>query len=232
MIGVFLTTYNRPAALARSLPQITAQAARVLVIDDGSDPSWENEEIAARAGALYLRIPENRGLACAMNIGLSYFFADARIQAISYFQDDVDVHPRTLAIMEKLQGRAFLLTGHDAGEHRAYSHMDCFGIAVTMKRSCRATHMHARVNFWRSIYPIPTNEMGTPKKKEGNGRGTGSMVDWWITQRSPRSTGRTMGRLWCVPGLVRTFLHKAEDSCWNNEARAGEDPPLTVKYLS
>ena len=69
-VAVAVTTYERPMALARSLPQIVALGAPVLVVDDGSRPEAAliNRAACEREGAHYLHLPENRGLPAAMNI--------------------------------------------------------------------------------------------------------------------------------------------------------------------
>lgn len=225
MIGILVTTYNRPKALERSLPQIAALGAPILVVDDASNPvdRWGNEMLCDQFGAMHLLLPENRGLAASLNIGVSYWLADKSIEWISYFQDDVDVHPRTLGILSRLHKCSPILTGHDAGEHPAHRLKTLDGVNVKQKWSCRATHIHAAAAFWREFLPIPTFQLGAPKRV-GTGRGVGSNVDWWIVRDSPRSCKNTRRPILCVPGLVRTFSLKAEDSCWNN-AQAPE-PPL------
>ena len=225
-IACLLTTYNRPKALERSLPQIVALGAPVLVVDDGSDECGSNAIIIHCEKSKSIYLPSNRGLAAAMNIGLSYLLADEAITHISYYQDDVDVHPKTLEILEKLHDQDCLLTGHDAGEHGSNALATINGIPIKYKWACRATHLHASVAFWKSILPIPTRTLGAPRRLAGNRRGYGSNVDWWIVRDAPNSCQNTQKPLICVPGLVRSFLWKAEDSCWNNEARAGEEPPL------
>ena len=72
--AILVTTYNRPEALARSLPQIVALGVPVLVVDDGSGDA-DADEVACIAydnGVEALFLPVNRGLAAAMNVGLSY----------------------------------------------------------------------------------------------------------------------------------------------------------------
>ncbi len=226
-----VTTYNRPQALARSLPQITALGAPVLVVDDGSerDAACRNAMCIGNLQSdniALIKSWSNRGLACALNIGLSYLLADESIKWISYFQDDVDVHPKTLEILEKFHDQDCLLTGHDAGEHDAASLAEIKGIPIKYKWACRATHLYASAEFWKSMLPIPTRTLGAPRKLAGNRRGYGSNVDWYIVRDSPNSCTNTQKPLICVPGLVRSFLWKAADSCWNNESRAGEEPPL------
>lgn len=224
MIGLLITTYNRPEALARSLPQIAALGAPVLVVDDGSQ--CEPVVWIGPNRPEVLQIPKNRGLAAALNIGLSYWLADKSIDWISYFQDDVDVHPATLGYMEALHSKSEILTGHDAGEHASFAERSENGIPVKYKWSARATHIHASAGFWREMLPIPTRELGAPKRTGEGVRGLGSNVDWWIVRDSPRSCQKTQRPVICVPGLVRSFLWKGKDSCWNNTQKAGEDPPL------
>lgn len=238
-IGILVTTFNRPEALQRSLPQIAALGCPVLLVDDGgglidvTHSESKGREYWAQAEYMsgpytnvqYLRIPQNRGLACAMNIGLSYWLADSSIEWISYFQDDVDVHPKMLEILSKFQGMSKILTGHDAGEHPSHAPSRIDGIDYSHKWSIRATHIHAHRDFWQSVMPIPTRELGCPKR-QGEGRGLGSNADWWIVRDSPHSCQKTKQPIICVPGLVRSFLWKGEDSCWNNTQRAGDDAPL------
>jgi len=225
MIACLVTTYNRPDALARSLPQIVKLGSPVLVVDDGSRDWCQNQALCASNLAYYLRLPENRGLAAAMNAGLAYWLADKSIEWVSYFQDDVDVHPRCLEILARFQKSAQILSGHDAKEHAFQESGKKGDISFGYKRSIRATHIHARCDFWESVMPIPTRSLGAPKHN-GEGRGIGSNVDWWICRDAPQSCQKSKRSVICVPGLVRSFLWKAEDSCWNNMQTVGEDAAL------
>lgn len=224
MIAILVTTYNRPPVLARSLPQITALKAPVLVVDDGTAAWTDNESLCDRYGALYMRLPQNRGLAAAMNIGLSYWLADRTVEWISYIQDDVDVHPRLFELLEAaIRCRpAQLYTGHDSPYHRAAQSMNGY----RLKKSCAGVHLHARPDFWNRMLPIPTFQLGAPKRIPGRPRGIGSNADWWIVRDSPHSTQKRGELIVCVPGLVRTFLYKAEDSSWGNALPLGEEPQL------
>lgn len=232
-IAVLISTFNRPSALARSLPQIACLGAPILVMDDGSEYncSLNNQEICIKYGAIYFRMPSNRGLAAAVNVGMSYWLADQRFQWISYFQDDVDVHPKLFTELEKaiVMYRGVLYTGHDSPAHRDVHVQD----DIKIKGSCAGLHMHARRAFWQSILPIPTLALGAPKRlprsnngNNGNGRGIGSNVDWWIVRDSPNSPARRRERIVCLPHMVRTFLSRPEESCWNNDPKWGEDAPL------
>jgi glycosyltransferase involved in cell wall biosynthesis len=228
VIGVIVTTYNRPAALARSLPQIAALGAPVLVVDDGSDIENEfaNRDICVASDCEYLLMPQNRGLAAAVNIALSYWLADKRVEWISYFQDDVDVHPDLFKEIEKAAREVVgvpLFSGHDSPDHPAFER----GRGIMLKRTCAGVHLHARPEFWAGVMPIPTFELGAPKRMPGRVRGIGSNVDWWIVRDSPRSVAnQPVKHIACLPGLVRTFFFKAQDSSWGNAPRCGEDAPL------
>lgn len=225
-IACLVTTYARPEALARSLPQIAALGAPVLVVDDGSTNIQSCFYDIRCAAVDYLRLPWNRGLACALNVGLSYLLADKSITHISYFQDDTDVHPDCHELLWRLKGKAPLLSGHDAGEHKAIRNGNENGIEYLVKDNIRATHMFASRDFWQSIMPIPTRELGAPKRTKPGERGHGSNVDWHITQWADNSPKKKNQPIIVVPGLVRSFLWQGEDSCWNNTSKAGEEPPL------
>jgi hypothetical protein len=226
-VGCLVSTFNRATALRRSLPQIVALGVSTLVIDDASDEpnGEENWNTCLENKVHYLQLPQNRGLAAVLNIGVEYFAADSSVKFINYLQDDTDCVPGLLKIMAKLASHGKLITGHDAGEHPSFKRDKIEGMDVIYKWNCRATHLFASVDFWRSVMPIPTRELGAPKRT-GAGRGLGSNVDWWIVKDSPNSCEKTKRPILCVPGLVRSFLHKAQDSCWNNEQKSGEDPPL------
>lgn len=232
--AVLVTHYNRPKALARSLPQIAALGWPVLVVDDGSslEAVEDVDTICAKhTNVVALYLPENRGLAAALNAGIAYWLADRRVEWISYFQDDVDVLPTLPAALGAAQNAELwpLVTGHDAAEHRQTGTVRIGAMTAKLKASCRATHLHAHRAYWESVLPIPTRKLGAPCREPGQVRGTGSDVDWWITQTAPMSVTRRGRFVLCLPGLVRTFLWRAEDSCWDNTQRAGEDPPLTAE---
>lgn len=224
MIGIVVTTCNRSQALKRSLPQIVALGAPALVVDDSLSEEKLNREICIHNHANYLRLPQNRGLACALNVGLSFWLADKQVEWVSYFQDDVDVHPSLFKEIGKIckDHSLWLFTGHDSPDHPTVK--DCG--EYKLKDSCAGIHMHASREFWKSVMPVPTNSLGTPKRILGRERGMGSDVDWWIVKNSPNSVQKRGGSVICLPGLVRTFLHRAEDSSWGNAPKCGEDAPL------
>lgn len=232
--AIVVTTCDRSFGLAKTLDSLSKLEVPILVVDDGrkghsSVPFYESSKHVS-----FIRTPHNRGLACALNIGLSYWLADKSIEWISYFQDDVEVDPDVLLVLRDVQHLKDrpLLTGHDAAEHPVKATADGInGVDVLYKESCRATHMHAHRDYWTSVMPIPTRELGAPKPVPGQPRGLGSNVDWWIATWAPSSVKMTHRYVTCVPGLVRTFLWKKEDSCWDNTQKAGEDGPLHRRAL-
>jgi glycosyltransferase involved in cell wall biosynthesis len=213
--AILVTTYNRPAALARALPQLAALGHPLVVVDDGSDPGVRetNASIAAAAGVTYLALPGNRGLCAAMNVGLDYLMADRRIEWISYFQDDVDVDGRIMELMARVEDRAArpILTGYDADEHAAERRDTIGGVEVALKRTSPAVHLHAHVDYWHGVLPIPTEYLGAPRR-----RWEASLDDYWIVNHAPGSAARRGLLVVCIPGLVRTFLYDHADSTWGN----------------
>ncbi|MFA5387963.1 MAG: glycosyltransferase [Candidatus Paceibacterota bacterium] len=228
MIAGIITTYDRGAAFRRTAYQVARLNIETLVVDDGSSLAEFEivQQVCTDLRFKLLRLPKNRGLAAALNMGLAFWLADCKVDWVSYFQDDVDVHAEAMNIMREFHSLAPLLTGHDAPEHPALKIADMNGHQVKIKQSCRATHMHAHVDFLRAVMPIPTNCLGTPKRTAPGVKGMGSNVDWWIVRDAPNSLKNQGKGLVCVPGLVRSFLWRANDSCWHNQAPGGEEPPL------
>jgi len=230
--AVLVTVCDRPKHARSAFESIRkVRGGRlVLVVDDssGTQHQVEHQAYAIEAGFSYIPIQGKRGLACALNIGLSFLLADRSLEWISYFQDDVEVDPDILEILRDVQHLKDrpLLTGHEAAEHKTIRRTNMNGIAVSFKDSCRATHMHAHRDYWTAVMPIPTRELGAPKRVAGQPRGIGSNVDWWVATWAPSSVKMLGRHVACVPGLVRTFAWKKQDSTWDNEQRAGEDAPL------
>lgn len=227
--AVVVTTFNRPAALQRSLPQLVALGPPVYVVDDGSEESARAANFAScrEAGAAYLLLPENRGLATAMNIGLGYAMANPAVEWISYFQDDVDVDAEAMERIGRVEDRVErpLITGYDADEHLTVQEIEVGGLRVKLKRSSPAIHLHAHVEYWRSVMPIPSLYVGVPK------RGLpGPIEDWWIVNWAPAALTKRGLLIPCLPGLVRTFLWHPDDSTWGNPNLP--DPPLSSPLQS
>ena len=217
--GAFITTYNRPSYLKKSIPQIIALGIQVIVIDDASTPenSQINRDITHKYDVPLIYIPENRGLPNAMNVGLNYWLADPDIDWIAYFQDDVDVHPNTLKTLAQIQDphKRPVLTGRNALEHPTFGTDKIVGYDILYKRSTSGIHIHAHRDYWRGVMPIPTPYLGAPKQNKGK-PGQGADEDWWITCWSPQSIAKRGGYIVCVPDLVQTFCMSADESTWGN----------------
>jgi hypothetical protein len=252
-LGVVVTTKGRPEALTETMRQLVVAAkqvsADVLLVHDEEysqleciEYQWGSREREECVEHLWL--PENRGLACALNIGLSYWLADPEVSAIAYFQDDVDVHPLALAALLQVLMRypECVVTGNDPSHARADEGFDehplgipavCLhgmGIRAWHKASCRGTMMLATAASWARVMPIRSKGLGLPKRLPGQGeneRGEGSGVDWWIVRDSPQHLS-----VICVPDLVRIRLWEAKDSTWNNKMRAGPDRPLSEQHIA
>lgn len=223
-----VTTYNRPECLRRSLPQLLKLGVPVVVVDDGSTPAnaRANQQIASLYSVPLIAIPENRGLPNAINAGIEYWLADAGIDWISYFQDDVDVRSDIFEVLAQVQHPTErpLLAGQDALEHPTVETIDIAGHPVLLKRSMPGQHLHAHRDYWRAVLPIPTPYLGAPKPDRGK-PGQGADEDWWITAWSPHSIVKQGGYVACVPGLVTTFRPFESGSTWGNRSVAGAVRP-------
>jgi hypothetical protein len=211
-----VSTYNRPQALARTLPQLTALGVPVLVVDDGSSAAAaaENRALAEANNAAYLALPANRGIAAAINAGIAYWLADPDVAWISYFQDDVDVDPglfEVLAVYEDAKTQP-VMTGLDTNEHAALSTVEADGRTLKYKDNSTGMHLHCHRDYWTAVLPVPARYLGAPKA----GRG-GSGADAWIVKRAPGSVVARGLSVLCVPGLVTTFAWRGEDSTWGNQ---------------
>ncbi|MBW4665718.1 MAG: glycosyltransferase [Chroococcus sp. CMT-3BRIN-NPC107] len=230
--AVTMTTYNRPNCLRRSLPQILKLGAPVVIVDDASRPenAAENQRIADAYQVTLIRIPQNRGLPNAMNVGIGYWLADLEIDWISYFQDDVDVHPDLFRILAAIQDPVErpLLTGRDAAEHPTFATSNLAGHNVLFKRSMPGPHLHAHRDYWTGVMPIPSPYLGAPKL-DGGKSGQGADEDWWITAWSPQSIAKQGKYGVCVPGLVRCFQLIEEGSTWISPSDQRENGQIVVE---
>lgn len=206
--GIVVLTHN-PIHLERSLPQIAALGAAIVVVDSSttSDCQRTNQAIADRYSIPVLCLPD-RGNPYAINAGVSYWLADATIEWISYFRDDVEVHPELLEVLAAIQDPRDrpLLTGRNAPEHQTISTQSIASYTVLHKRSTSGIHLHAHRDYWAAILPIPT----PPLSAEQRAAGRGTEEDWWITAWSPRSITKQGGYVVCIPNLVRQFEEESE----------------------
>ena len=217
-----VVTSNRPAALRRSLPQIVALGVPVLVVDNGSRESARqaNADACRAAGAIHLWLPEDRGLASAMNAGLSYVLADPGLLWISWFHDDVDVDPKTLARLRTIESpvRRPVLTGYDAADHVAETQSRIAGLTVKLKRSSPSVHLHGHVEYWKAAIPIPSAFVTGPPA------GDASFQDDRVMAQAQSALARRGLLIACVPGLVTRFPRSLGNRRSRQAPRARRSP--------
>ena len=227
--AILVTTYNRPGSLDRTLASLAALQAQILVVNDGSDPQFREAyaDVYRRHGVRTLDLPDNRGLPAALNIGVSYWLANDRVEWISYFQDDVEVHPDLFRILAAYQHpeRQPILTGAFDPLHKVDSVRRDDGRTVLTQRACSATHLHAHRRYWEESMPIPTPYFGAPKRDRGR-PGQAGDEDWWLTCWSPCSITKRGGAVLTIPFLVRTLPAAEVPSTWGNSNQAAA-PPLS-----
>jgi len=155
-------TFDRPSALARSLPQILALNRPVLVVENGISPKLKSEyEIVfthiKNHNLHRLSLPENSGVAAAVNAGILYWLADPAIHWIAYFQDDVDVHSRTLIELEQIRHKIYrpLLCGSRSFQYPQLGSSDINGITVHHQWAASGQHFYGHRNYWKGVLPIP-----------------------------------------------------------------------------
>jgi glycosyltransferase involved in cell wall biosynthesis len=222
--AILVTTYNSSENLARSLPQIVALGAPVLIVDDGSSPDHtvKNQALAEQYGTALLRSPTHQRQPSAINLGISHWLSNASITWISYFRDDINVRADALTVLAEIQSLQHpILTGRDAPEHPVLQTETIANHPVLLKRSSPGIHFHAHRSYWAAVLPIPTPVLDLP------GRGTDE--DWWITAWSPQSIVKQGGSLVCVPGLVSTFEDETATLATSAHQRAYAVPSNPAK---
>jgi hypothetical protein len=220
--GIVVTTWNRPQALARAVDGLAGTGRPMLVVDDASSGSRgrRNERLARRAGAVYLRLPHNLGLAHATTVGVCYWLAHPEVEWISVFNDDVVVEGDIFERLELVtrsygeDGRSRLFAGHYSALHVVHRADEVAGQQVLLGRSCSGIHLHAHREYWHGVLPVPTTYKGAPKPAAGVFTGQGSETDWWVGSWSPSSGVKRGADVVVIPGLV---AHAAERSTWNAE---------------
>lgn len=212
-VAAAITTHGRPWALARTLRSLAREYRRILVVDDGSGrwDAWRNRRAARAAGADYLRIPLNLGVAHAVNVGVAHWLAHPDVDWVSVFNDDVEMAPGALATLMAVSRAApyprdaLLLSGYKSPLHRVRGGALIAGQAVHLARSSSGQHLHAHRAHWQKLLPVPTAYLGAPKRSGGRFPGHGSDMDWWIASWSPAAAIKNGGEIVVIPGLVETF---------------------------
>jgi hypothetical protein len=222
--GIVITTHDRPWALERTLANAALRDHEVVVVDDGSAPAQRarNAELCEQAGALCITYLVNHGVAHALNVGVCHLLAEADIEWISTFNDDVEIRADAFDVLARVIPASpfrladILCTGCTDPQHPEHGTIDCDGIAVRLARSATSRHLHAHRGYWEAILPIPTAYLGAPKSTGGLFPGHGSDSDFWINSWAPNSSLKRCGALLVVPGLVTSFAKGAVQSSWAN----------------
>jgi hypothetical protein len=230
---VLMTTYNRPAHLARALETIAPLKAPILLVNDGSSPEHAESyhAMTKKFGVRVLNLPDNRGLSAALNMGLSYWLADPGVEWICYLQDDVEVRPDLLKVLSRVQDREKypLLAGRHNPADKIYGEEEINGCQVLLQRMCPGIHLHAHRDYWEKMLPIPTAYFQAPRRWP-DAPPRGADEDWWISQWSPRSVVKQGHYIAVLPGLVRTTSILASESTWGNPGEI--EPPLPTPQFS
>jgi hypothetical protein len=208
-----VTTHNRSWALRRTLRSLARQFDRIVVVDDGSEfvNSLRNRAMACWHGATYVRIPENIGIAHALNVGIGHWLAHSDIEWISTFNDDVELAPGAMETIAAVSREApyptgvVLFSGYQSPLHPVCDTGHIAGIAMNLCASCPGMHMHAHREYWQRVLPIPTAYLGAPKIRGGVFPGHGADEDWWVASWSPGAGIKRGGAVIVIPGLVTTF---------------------------
>lgn len=206
-------TYNRAWALRRTLASLRHCGAPIMVVDDGSAGlnRWRNRLAARRAGALYFPLPDNRGLANAVNVGLCHALSDPGTTWISVTNDDVEMAPAGLAVLAEVARAApggpagTVVTGYSSPAHAHTGTGTLAGHAVAYARSHSGQHIFAHRHYWQAVMPIPTQYRGAPRAGGGLFDGHASDEDWWVGSWAPASAVKRGFDVVIVPGVVTTF---------------------------
>src|SRR5882724_11470220 len=103
-VGVVVPTWNRAASALRCVGSLHAgtDAGHFVVVVDNGSSATEREALlagtAARAGVEVVALPENRGFAGAVNVGLAAVFARGAAVAL-VVNDDAEVAPDVLMLL-------------------------------------------------------------------------------------------------------------------------------------
>lgn len=105
---IVVSAFRPSTRLIRLVGRVAPQFP-TLVVDDGSGPDYDDVfDEAARRGASVIRLPENRGIAAALNTGLETGFARGYGSAVTFDQDslpDLDTIARLLEQRRELESR-------------------------------------------------------------------------------------------------------------------------------
>ena len=88
-VAAVVPTFRPGSDVATNVESLVRQCRQVLVVDDGSgSEAYEVLQTARRLGAHVMQQPENRGIACALNVGVRSALRDAEIQYVLTVDQD------------------------------------------------------------------------------------------------------------------------------------------------
>jgi SAM-dependent methyltransferase len=181
------------------------QVCQVIISNDGSTDTTSQYLRSLQSQFPKIRLlPKARkrmGLIPRFNMALQC--SDAGI--VCEFQDDVEFYPGWLEQQLAHIDAADFITGFDAPEHTAFSHVNGYPI----KHSSRFTQLTARRKVWNRWFPMtPMHPFPSPAN------GQGSKIDIALSaMKVNQADGKT--RFLVVPGLLHTAEHY--QSTWRGD---------------
>lgn len=223
---IFITTKNRPELLDRTLRSLKnntdGKQYRLTLIKDGYDietdnviKEWNDKGQIDNIISSFV----NDGLGPSINRALSFidtnnkWYEDERAgdkskisPFICYVQDDVlfsNAWLEKLAKMFLLYEKQYKLgfaSGIECIEHPVKK---VLGGGCVLKDWIRATCMFARREYWMSMWPIPSFDPETGRKRAKPNDGMGSGVDWWFIRNHENSICKSGKTCLVIPGLLQ-----------------------------
>ena len=247
-IDVFLTTYNRPQYLKRTLERVLEAKEyynkgniRISVIIDKADP--ESYQVLAP----YVReidilsTNQTKGLPFSYNMMLAYekmtaerteLFADF----ICYIQDDCYITDAKnyFDIMVKVQneglvkGRIGYTSGFYTPIHPGFELREFDYYHILLSDSIDGKNIFGSRELFHEVGKLSWY-FNNGERKGNPGPKRGSHFDLWQWKESPNSTKKQELVNVIVPGLCSTLSKSAQESTWNNPFDSEEGISARVK---
>lgn len=98
-VAVVFTTFHPSESLLKTVRTLIPDHP-VVIVDDGSRGPDDVFDAAAALGAHVIRLPENRGIAAALNVGLRRAYDDGARYAVTFDQDSAP-EPQTIGVLRR-----------------------------------------------------------------------------------------------------------------------------------
>ncbi len=229
-VDIFITYKDREDLFERSLSSFVDNTDRSLyrltiVCDGHGAPEWlfSMQEVDH-----ILTHRENLGLGPSINQALAHIDALNKYEGgplgpyleqnwvstgngtgssfICYNQDDLLYSPKWLEtlmsmflVFEGPKNIGFA-SGVECIEHAV---REKIADGVVTKDWIRAAQMFARYEYWMSMFPIPSYDPETGRRRAKPNDGMGSGVDWWFIRNHENSVCKTGRTNLVLPGLVK-----------------------------